>query len=178
MIYLIVPILTLQIPGPPPSTPTDAVMFTWEAVTEGNARQLLNTLAPLERSTVLEISGALLDSLSTMDDLSLGRLFASVRLEAAPGEVSLWEPLDCLELLVYSPAHADYLSSCSLHVEPSSRGDSAASLKAVVRTPGRTLEYGIKAVRIGECWKVIGASEILMDALAALPEPWPRMGGT
>jgi hypothetical protein len=169
--------LMLQVSDGPASTPIDALDRSWEAVRSGSARQLLSTLAPFEQTALLEISAAYLDALSELDTETLGSLFASVRLEAAPGEVTLWEPLDCLELLVYAPAHADLVSSCSLSVEECLLTDSTASLAVVVHTPDGRLEYALKAVRMGECWKLAGVSEALLYAIRALPEPWPKPEG-
>jgi hypothetical protein len=97
-------------------------------------------------------------------------LFSHLLLEAAPGEVSGWRPLDMLELLTGTTTSRRIVDSLdpAFSVARTS-GDSATVL---ISLPADTFAVG--AAALGDGWFLTGTDRLLAAVLETLPEPWPQ----
>lgn len=160
--------LLLQPMGAP--SPEGAARGAWDALVDGDRAAFLQALAPGETQRLTEACRVFRERVATMPPDRRSALFSYLLLEAAPGEVSRWMPLDMLELLTGTTTSRRLIEE--LDPEFSAPEPLSDSCTVTVSVDSRTFAVG--AVDLGAGWLLTGTDELLREVLLTLPEPWPQ----
>ena len=151
-------------------SPEEAALGAWNALASGDRAGFLACLAPGETERLTEVCGAFQWRVASMDPQRQSALFSYLLLEAAPDEVSHWQPLDMLELLTGTTTSRRIVDG--LHPEFTAQRARADTCPIGVSLPTDT--FTLKAVNLAGEWYLIGTDVLLLEILENLPEPWPR----
>lgn len=152
------------------SSPEEAASGAWDALVDGDRAAFLQALAPGETQRLTEACRVFQDRVAAMPAQRQSALFSHLLLEAAPGEVSRWMPLDMLELLTGTTASRRMIEE--LDPEFSAPEPLSDSCTVTISVDSRTFAVG--AVDLGAGWLLTGTDRILREVLLILPEPWPQ----
>ncbi|MFO7949178.1 MAG: hypothetical protein R6U36_02285 [Candidatus Fermentibacteraceae bacterium] len=152
------------------SSPEEAASGAWNALVDGDRAAFLQTLAPGETERLTEACRSFRDRVAAMPAQRQSALFSHLLLEAAPGEVSRWMPLDMLELLTGTTTSRRAVEE----LDPEFTAPDMLSDTCEVRISLDPDSFSVKAVNLGGSWLLTGTDELLREILLILPEPWPQ----
>jgi len=147
-------------------TPGDAVTDTWSAVQDGSPREFLASLTDETCEAVIGVCEEYLQVLNGMTSEELGRVFASLRLEAAPNEVRHWDPMAVLEMVMSSPENHSIISRTSLRIDSVIPRDDAAIVHLTLGLPdGDSVSFPLYAAESPLGWRTGGVEPLVDRAL-------------
>ena len=117
-------------------TPEEAIQSTWISLRDASPDAFLSTLTPACSDNILLLCSQSLDTMRTLSNEELGELFASLRLEAAPDEIYIWDSMAVLEMLISSPGHNHVVVNSTMLIDSILTADSAATAFVTITTPG------------------------------------------
>jgi len=143
-----------------------ALMDTWEAAGSGSSEDFLASLAPETSEGLLLMCGDYLDILRSLPDAELFLLFAAMRIDAAPGEVDVWDSRSVLELLLTAPSHAYLLENSIIVIDSLQEGESLSRVYFTLRDPyGHRTALDLPIVREGGLWRVSGIDTLMTSLI-------------
>jgi len=152
-------------------TPAEAIESTWAAVQDGSPNAFLQSLEPATADSILEECREYLGVMRGMGTDELGELFASIRLEAAPGELEHWNENAVLEMAMSSPSQHRMLDSSTMNIDSIAAGESSATARVTLNLQGHGttgLELSLSSTPLG--WRVGGIAHLTEAVLNSIIE--------
>jgi len=149
------------------NTPEQAILDTWSAIQDGSPQLFLSTLTPECSENIQRICSDYLEAMKTLTSTQLGELFASFRLEAAPGEIEFWNSTAVLEMLISSPEHHQTINTSTMTIDSIQTAQNTARAFVTINNPHDepiTFELTLTASPLG--WQTEGLesiAETIMD---------------
>jgi hypothetical protein len=148
------------------NSPEEAIQDTWNAIQDGSPALFMSTLTPLCSQNISEICDEYLETLRTLSHEELGEVFASFRLEAAPGEIAFWDGTAVLEMLLSSPGQHQTVNASTISIDSVHIADSTAKVCLTLTIPGKSpliMELPTAASPLG--WHTSGLESITQTLL-------------
>lgn len=145
---------------------TMALIDLWEAAGNGSSQDILCSLESRTAAGILDICDEYLQDLRSLSHLELSLLFAVMRIEASPGEVTNWDSRTVLETILSAPNHAYFFSNTVLQIDSLHESDSAAVVFFTLLDPyGHSNSIGLPASMTENGWKLTGLDTLLTSAI-------------
>lgn len=151
------------------TTPDSAVLNTWNAVLNGSPQEFLATLESDCAEQIMQECTEYLQLMQTMSFEELGMTFAEMRLEAAPGEIELWDNTAVLEMILSAPEQAYILEKSILLIDSLQSGNSTGIVFITLDISGignTLLEIPVVSTTAG--WQVTGIDPIVSSVLESI----------
>jgi hypothetical protein len=143
-----------------------ALRETWNAARLGSSEDFLLSLEQETSEGILDACNDYLDILRSLSATELFLLFAAMRVEAAPGEVTNWDGRAVLELMLTAPAHSYFLENSNLQIDSLQTGESCSMVSFTIRDPfGHSTPLRLPVVLDDGVWRVSGLDTLLTSLI-------------
>jgi hypothetical protein len=143
-----------------------ALLETWNTARCGSSEDFLISLAPETSEGILETCNDYLDILRSLSAPELFLLFAAMRVEAAPSEVTNWDGRAVLELMLTAPAHSYFLENSNLLIDSLQEGENCSMVAFTIRDPaGHRTALRLPVVLDDGVWRVSGLDTLLTSLI-------------